>query len=59
MTKETEMTFETWYDRSIRLWTTIQNDAEGFQVGHAGYAMTKSESVEDCKYQNQEDDNGN
>lgn len=48
-------TVETFYDRHIRLWTTIpiEND---LICGVAGYGMTKQESIEDCQnhYDNQQ-----
>lgn len=41
-----------WYDRSLKLWTAVYQDADSYQVGVAGYGMTKQEAVGDVKYQN-------
>lgn len=40
-----------WYDRSLKLWTCIQKDSEGNQIGNAGYGVTKEEAIDDCVYQ--------
>lgn len=42
----------TWYDTKIRLWTSIQTDGQGNQVGKAGYGMNKKMAEEDRVYRN-------
>lgn len=37
---------ETWYDRSLRLWTSLWVDAEGNQHGVAQYANNRAEMEE-------------
>lgn len=53
-------TVDSWYDRSIRLWTCIWLDEEGFQHGAAQYAVRRAEKddlvermkkSEPCDYQ--------
>jgi hypothetical protein len=34
---------DVWYDRSLRLWTCLWLDEEGYQVGTAQYAVRKHE----------------
>lgn len=36
-------TIESWYDRSIRLWTCLWLDEEGNQRGIAQYAVNRAE----------------
>ena len=38
-----------WYDRHTRLWTAIHHDAEGYQVGDAGYGSSKKSAINDLK----------
>lgn len=40
------LTIETFYDRSLRLWTCLWIDEEGFQVGTAQYANNRTEKDE-------------
>jgi len=42
----------TWYDRSLKLWTAVFHDRDSYQIGVAGYGMTKSEAIVDLNYQN-------
>jgi hypothetical protein len=42
----------TWYDRSLKLWTAVFQDRDSYQIGVAGYGMTKSEAIVDLNYQN-------
>jgi len=42
---ETEMVV--FYDRKIRLWTAYKVDADGYQVGNAGYGPTKELAILD------------
>lgn len=53
-------TVESWYDRSIRLWTCLWLDHEGNQHGIAQYAVNRTEkeevvakmkASEPCEYQ--------
>lgn len=39
-------TVESWYDRSLRLWTCLWLDAEGNQHGTAQYAVNRTEKEE-------------
>lgn len=41
----------TWWDRSLRLYTTLLRDPEGNQVGVAGYGPTPGSSRVDAKTQ--------
>jgi hypothetical protein len=36
-----------FYDRHIRLWTAYKLDAEGNQIGLAGYGPTKESAIRD------------
>lgn len=36
-------TVDFWYDRSIRLWTCLWLDTEGYQQGIAQYACNRAE----------------
>lgn len=40
---------ETWYDPSLRLWTSLLVDEKGYQVIPASYGTSKAESIEDAK----------
>ena len=44
-----------WYDRTIRLWTAVYQDADSYQIGNAGYGISKKEAVSDVAYQNPEE----
>jgi hypothetical protein len=53
-------TIDAWYDRSLRLWTCLWLDEEGYQVGTAQYAVCRAEkdvvvarmkTTEPCDYQ--------
>ena len=37
---------QAWYDRSLRLWTCLWLDEEGFQQGLAQYAINRAEMLE-------------
>ncbi len=43
------LTFDTFYDRSLRLWTALLVDTDGNQVGSAGYGVTKKDAKEDVE----------
>ena len=43
---------EVWFDHNIRLWVSQFKDAEGNQIGSAGYGNTQAQAVEDVFYQN-------
>jgi hypothetical protein len=62
MAKEAIMTYtiDSWYDRSLRLWTCLWLDEEGNQHGCAQYAVRRAEkdlvvsrmmTSEPCDYQ--------
>jgi hypothetical protein len=40
------MKYELFYDRSLRLWTLLWQDAEGNQIGDAEYFGTKPEALD-------------
>jgi hypothetical protein len=55
-----EFQIDSWYDRSLRLWTCLWLDAEGNQLGIAQYANRRDEKdelvelmkvTEPCDYQ--------
>jgi hypothetical protein len=39
-------TIDTWYDRSMRLWTCLWLDENGYQLGVAQYAPRRAEMEE-------------
>ena len=41
-----------WYDNEIKLYTAIYHDVDGYQIGNAGYGVTKTDAIDDVKYQN-------
>lgn len=41
---------DTFYDRSLKLWTTLIKDEEGNQLVEAGYGMNRYESSDDAFY---------
>ena len=41
-----------WYDRSLKLWTAVYQDAHSYQIGSAGYGPNRSDAIADLKYQN-------
>ena len=43
---------ETFYDKTIKLWTSVHLDGSGNQVGVAGYGPSKAKAEDDWKYQN-------
>jgi hypothetical protein len=55
-----EFQIDSWYDRSLRLWTCLWLDEEGYQLGSAQYARDRAEKdelvermkvTEPCDYQ--------
>lgn len=44
------MTVETFYDRSLRLWTALLLDECGRQIGSAGYGVTREIAVADLEW---------
>jgi hypothetical protein len=40
-----------YYHRPWRTWVAYQIDAEGNQVGDAGYGRTREAARQDCEYQ--------
>ncbi len=40
---------EVWFDRSIRLWTAVIVDNDGYQMADAAYNVTKAGAIEDVK----------
>ena len=42
----------TWYDRRARTWISVRHDADGHQMGHAGFGCTRESAETDCIYQN-------
>lgn len=36
-----------WYDHSIKLWTAVRQDCNGYQIGDAGYGATKKLAISD------------
>jgi hypothetical protein len=44
-----KLTYDTFYDRSLKLWTALLKDAEDNQVGTAGYGVTKKDAKEDAE----------
>jgi hypothetical protein len=44
-----KLVFDTFYDRSLKLWTAMLKDTEGNQVGVAGYGKTKFAAKRDAE----------
>lgn len=45
-----ESLYTVYYDLGFRSWVAFRMDANHFQIGDAGYGMSKAAAIEDAKY---------